>query len=107
MAVADDLKMLRELCAKADEYDELEEGAHLEYPERHREAFRSMLDRMENAKLYQLSESQRGYVRGVYERVFQMPVYENLVSEGKVPRGKEVKLLIDEMPKPKKPPGRM
>jgi hypothetical protein len=108
MTVADDLGMLRQLVAKADEIDEMDdEGRYFyDFQERHRKSFRDILDRMENGKLYKLSESQRGYIRGIYERVFQSPVYENLVSEGKVPRGKEVKLLVDAMPKPLKPPGR-
>lgn len=55
-----------------------------------------------------LSASQEAWVRGVYERLFDTPVYENLFSSGKVPVG-VIKTAVPEVlrkPLPMKPPGR-
>ena len=67
---------------------------------------RDMLDRMENGRIDFLTEKQRGYVRGVYEKVMQTPIYENLISSGKAPRGKEVPTPAILLNLPKHPPRR-
>jgi hypothetical protein len=69
-------------------------------------AFEGWLPKLEENPHYFLSEKQRGWLRGVYEKLFQAPVYENLVSSGKVPRGREVPTPIVLQNLPKKPPGR-
>lgn len=102
MTIDDDFSMLRQLVAKATELDELDDDeSEFLFPENARRAFREMLDRGRP-----LSDRQRAWVRGVYEKVFDTPTYENEVSAGKVPRGREVVLLVDAMPKPLKPPRR-
>jgi hypothetical protein len=50
----------------------------------------------------QLSGKQREWLRGVYDRF--VPQYENLVSSGKVPRGREVETPAVLKVLPKKPP---
>ena len=110
----DEDRMLRELCAKADEYDALDEDAYKndlttqlpeerqrKFPDSTRKAFRNMLSQSRF-----LSEKQASWIRAIYERVFDAPTYENLASSGKLVRGREVELLVDVMPKPKKPPQR-
>lgn len=102
----EDMRMLRELCVKADELDAASNDADaaiadFKFPDKARTAFRQMLSRARP-----LSERQRAWVRGVYETVFDAPVYENLASSGNLCRGREVELLVERMPKPKKPPAR-
>lgn len=99
--MSDDREMLQKLVAKADELDAADDDKDDEFlfPENARRAFRSMLDRS-----LPLSDRQRAWVRGVYEKVFDAPTYENAVSSGRVPRGREVVLLVDAMSKPLKPP---
>jgi hypothetical protein len=107
MSVKEDMRMLRALVAKADELDETESDTdESNYQDKTRNAMRDMLDRMENGKLDFLNEKQRGYVRGVYEKVFQTPTYENLFSSGKAPRGKEVPTPAVLLNLPKRPPPR-
>lgn len=56
-----------------------------------------------------LSDAQRGWVKDVYEKVFDDPQYANLASSGRLCRGREVptpKVLLPQN-LPKKPPGRM
>lgn len=90
----DDEKALREcLAASPDEDEELRFNAG---------AFREMLERDRP-----LSEKQRAWVRNVYEQLFDVPHYENLVSSGRVPRGREVPLPPGLQNLPKKPPGRL
>lgn len=76
-----------------------------EHPEREGfvqvSAFQGMLDRG-----YPLSDKQRAWVRGVYERLFDVPQYENLISSGKAPRGREVPTPSVLQNLPKKPPHR-
>lgn len=87
-----DMKMLQEL---------LDEN---ELSELQREMLTSMLDSLDTWQI--LSQSQRKVVQDIHARFH--PVYENLVSEGKVPRGKEVltpPVLFQNLPL--KPPGRV
>jgi hypothetical protein len=57
-------------------------------------------DIAEHGGFRQLTEKQRAWVSAVHQRV--IPQYENLVSSGLVPRGKEVPLMVGALPK--KPP---
>jgi hypothetical protein len=103
MTFDEDMTMLRELVAKVDELDAMDDAGPLEFvfQGNARRAFREMLERGQA-----LTDKQRTWAKSVYERVFGVPQYENLVSSGRAPRGKEVRLLVDDMPKPKKPPPR-
>jgi hypothetical protein len=84
----EDLRMLRELL---DEHaGELREGES--------EAFADMLRSLEDFR--QLTEKQRAWAKSALERF--VPTYENLVSSGKVPRGREVELMVRD--KPLRPP---
>jgi hypothetical protein len=60
-----------------------------------REAFRDMFSELKRTER-PLSFKQREWVSGVHERF--VPKYENLVSNGKVPRGREVELLVRDRP---------
>lgn len=115
--VAEDLRMLRMLCARAlelDESDATEDGQGingidaLNFQENARKAFREMLDRLENGRALELSDKQRAWVRGVFERVFDSPTYENLFSSGKLCLGKPVETpaVLRRENLPLKPPGR-
>jgi hypothetical protein len=55
-----------------------------------------------------LSDKQRAWALAASkgERYEAEEEYLNLVSEGRVPPGKPVALLVDKFPKPLKPPGR-
>ncbi len=57
---------------------------------------------------FPLSDDQRSWVKSVYERLFDKPVYENLVSSGRAPRGREVPdpPVLQRENLPKKPPTR-
>jgi hypothetical protein len=93
-----DLRMLKELL---DEH--LEELTEWEV-----EAFADMRcsltmypgDVRERNGFHQLTEKQREAVKRAHERL--VPQYENLVSSGKVPRGREVELMVRD--KPLRPP---
>jgi hypothetical protein len=87
-----DMMMLQELLDDGD--DKLTEWEQ--------DAFRSMLDALDRFQI--LTSKQRDFVKKAHERFH--PVYENLVSEGKVPRGKEVPEPEALRHKPLKPPGR-
>jgi hypothetical protein len=80
------------LAASPDESEEMRFNAR---------AFRSML-----TQDGPLSESAQRWLRAVYERVLEKPIYENLVSSGRAPRGKEVATPAVLQHLPKKPPPR-
>jgi hypothetical protein len=67
------------------------------------EAFRGMKAFLVDNQYATLSEKQRKWVMKRLEDF--VPLYENLVSSGKVPRGKEVQLMVGFLPKrpPQKP----
>lgn len=74
-------------------------------PER---AFRDMLSRVEESGR-ELTDPQRAWVRSIYERLFDTPVYDNAWSSGKVPRGASLATAVPDVlkrPLPLKPPGR-
>lgn len=55
----------------------------------------------------ELTERQRSWVKGIYERVFDVPQYENLMSSGKAPVGEYGKSAVPAVlcgTLPKKPP---
>ena len=88
----DDLKLL---LALVDEHShELTEGES--------EAFQDMLDRVRRGG--RMSLKQKQWAQKTLEK-FQ-PTYENLVSSGQVPRGKEVPLPEVLRNLPMRPPGR-
>jgi hypothetical protein len=108
--VAEDLRML---CARAVELDELD-GDDAEPPDANdayrfqpqtRKAFRDMLSKLENG-LPELSQRQREWVRGIFDRVFDDPQYENLFSKGNLCIGKPVETPEVLKHLPKFPPGR-
>jgi hypothetical protein len=96
----EDLKMLRDiLAASPNEEEELRFNARV---------FREWLESLEARKMYALSTKQRAWLRDSFEKVIGTPQYENLVSRGLVPRGREVPLppVLDPRYLPKKPPPR-
>lgn len=96
-----DLRMLDELLEKhLEELTEWEVEAFADmrcslkmYPE----------DVRERRGFHQLTEKQRERVKATHERL--VPQYENLVSSGKVPRGREVEIMVKD--KPLRPPPRV
>jgi hypothetical protein len=69
-----------------------------------REAFADMLAGLVEGRRSQLSANQRGWARGVLDA--HAPEYENLVSSGRVPRGREVEVPAALRDLPKRPPSR-
>lgn len=93
----DDARLLMEVLRYVeDRHDDPDERTDIPY-----RAFKGMLDRGEP-----LSDKQRAWVRGVHERLFDEPKYENLVSGGRVPRGREVPTPAVLRDLPKRPPPR-
>jgi len=68
------------------------------------DAFYGMLDTLNKNKNAALSDKQRAWVDKAYERF--NPKYENLMSAGKAPRGREVETPAVLKNLPKRPPGR-
>jgi hypothetical protein len=83
---ADDLRVLRACVSEWDCKRDLAEDDGVDEPNWY-EPFASMLADLENGKWDALTERQRAWVRGVHERLFDEPIYLNLHSAGKVPRG--------------------
>lgn len=85
-----DEELLEVAIEKADEQED----------ERAADAFRSMF------KMERLTPKQRAWAEAMVEgrRYDPAPEYENLISSGKAPRGREVELMVKD--KPKFPPGR-
>jgi hypothetical protein len=73
--------------------------------DKERGAFDGMLRNIRSGG--KLSVIQRDWAKDVFDRLeLDAEVTANLVSSGMVPRGKEVHLPYEDMPKPLKPPGR-
>jgi hypothetical protein len=87
-----DIKMLDALFAK-EEIQEYLPGA-----------FRKFSGMLSNG--YALSLKQHEWVADVYAKYFGEPVYQNLISTGRVPRGREVPTPPVLQNLPLKPPGR-
>jgi hypothetical protein len=83
--IQQDLNRLRALGNHFAGYDGDDENLR-----NHANAFHDMLNRMENGRLYMLNVKQRSYVNDCFDRFCGDTHYENLVSSGQVPRGKEV-----------------
>lgn len=100
----EDLKLLR---ACVSEWETKSDLADIDEPNWF-EPFREMLANLESGRYLALTEKQRAWVRGVHERLFDVPTYENLFSAGKVPRGGYGATPTPEVLKhlPKRPPGR-
>jgi hypothetical protein len=98
----DDIAMLRRLIAEATKAtdDGVDEPPWFD-------AFGGMLVDLESGRWNQLTEKQRLWARGVTERAFDEPTYENVFSAGKIPRGlHEVPTPAVLQNLPMKPPGR-
>jgi hypothetical protein len=80
----------------------LEEILENEITENERAAFQDMLDGLDHWQI--LTDAQRKWAKLVHERF--KPTYENLVSDGRVPRGREVLEPEALRHRPLKPPGR-
>lgn len=92
---ADDIKLLKEILELAPKAD-----AHADAQ---RAAFAEMLEQLDSGERHQLSERQREWA----QRVADIPgEYKNLVSNGQVPRGREVPTPAVLQHRPLKPPGR-
>lgn len=98
----DDAKLLRACLAWAEEQEkdrDLDENE-----EKWRGAFQDMLDRWRV-----LTDRQRVYVKGVYEKVIGDPQYLNEFSAGKIPLGTSMATPVPKVlqqPLPMKPPQR-
>jgi hypothetical protein len=87
-----DERMLREVIDYCPDQEEEEQFYSI--------AFKEMLERGRA-----LSPKQRSWLQDVHERIIGTPNYQNLVSEGRAPREREVELLVKDRPL-KPPPGR-
>ena len=85
-----DIRMLNELLENS------------ELREEEREAFLSMKEALD--RYHQLTDKQRAWAKLRHEALH--PQYENLVSRGMVPRGREVETPSVLRNLPKRPPGR-
>jgi hypothetical protein len=92
--------MLDEIIAKAVELDEADEAHTIPSG-----AFMSIRAWARRGR--DLSDKQRAWIRSVYEKLFDTPMYENLVSAGKVSLEGYGKTPTPEVLKklPMKPPG--
>ncbi len=97
---ADAQKMLRECISWAEDHEEQAMRVPVE-------AFVDIQRKMSAGR--ELTEKQILWIRGVHEKIFDSPTYENLWSEGKVPRGEKLATPVPEVlqrPLPKRPPPR-
>lgn len=77
----EDRERLQKLVARRNALEEADDEKCVFIPS----AFAEML-----ARGRPLSLKQRGWLRAVYEKTFDEPMYENLASSGKLCRGREV-----------------
>jgi hypothetical protein len=93
------LRMLHECLRWVDEHEDEEERFNAR-------AFEDMLSNLNHG--WPLSNKQQSWIRGVHEKLFDEPKYENLWSSGKVSRGGYGATPTPEVLKnlPKRPPGR-
>lgn len=91
----EDQRMLSRLIQRATELEEADEETPKGLDVK---AFEDML-----AKNRPLTDKQRAWVNGIYDRVFDEPQYSNLASSGRLCVGRPVALLLPEN-LPKKPP---
>jgi hypothetical protein len=71
-----------------------------------RESFEDMYEKLLSTLMEHLTERQRAWVKSVYDRC--VPDYQNLISTGQAPRGKEVPTieLLKRENLPLKPPSK-
>lgn len=84
----DDIALLKEAieCARVD----------------HKDSFENMLEKLEEHPTWTLTQKQRTWAQETVGK----PVYENLMSSGRAPRGSEVPTPAVLQHRPLKPPGR-
>jgi hypothetical protein len=68
----------------------------------HKDSFEDMLERLEENPTWTLTQKQRAWAKEVVGK----PVYENLISSGRAPHGREVPTPAVLQNRPLKPPGR-
>jgi hypothetical protein len=102
----EDLRMLRQVTDNIDEIGSLDQDDEDSYQATMYMAFKGMIQSLTDGDQRQLSDKQRQWVKREADKV--APEYENLVSLGKVPRGREVPTLpvLDPLKLPKRPPPR-
>jgi hypothetical protein len=103
-----DLALLRACIAEWYSKRDAAEDDGVEEPNWY-EPFRGMLAGLTSGAWDALTEKQRRWVKGVHERLFDEPQYENLFSSGKVALGGYGKTPTPEVlkkPLPMKPPRR-
>jgi hypothetical protein len=106
---AEDLKLLRACIASWESKRDLAEDDGVDEPNWF-EPFVSMLDTLVSGRYHELTDKQRSWVKGIYEKLFDAPQYENLFSSGKVNLsdcGKTPTPEVLKQPLPKKPPRRV
>jgi len=96
----------RSVSVRARDMDLLRKLLEYELGETTRLAVQDMLDRLNDHEQIVLSGKQRTWMQSELEK--RQPTYENLVSSGRAPRGREVPTLdiLDPAKLPKRPPGR-
>jgi hypothetical protein len=100
----EDLKTLNAILTYADEQEDDEKVS-----EKEADAFRSMHQLLVEGFREELTEKQRKWARGVAARIRgeeAEPEYENLISNGLCPRGREVPTPAVLQNLPKRPPPR-
>jgi hypothetical protein len=100
----EDIRLLRKLVKVADEAED--EDAIPGFHGGAIRAFRDMLAHLEAGRQPELTAAQRKWAKNVAEKVLGEVHYENLISSGKAPRGREVPLPAVLQNLPKKPPPR-
>lgn len=96
MGRADDISLLKKALLKLDEASEERKIVHA------REAFEDMLEKLEVGVRAVLTKKQRDWVTTMLDEPGE---YENLISSGKAPRGKEVPTPAVLRNRPLRPPG--
>jgi hypothetical protein len=98
----EDLSLLRKIIAYAEDLEEDDGRLSGETVK----AFEDMLVRLLASPFGVLSDKQRRWAAGVWERLDGAPAYENLYSRGLVPDGRPVPTPTVLQNLPKKPPTR-
>jgi hypothetical protein len=100
------MKKLDSSLSKIPDHEMLQALIHDErLIDKDRHAFEGMLRTVTGGR--KLSKPQRDWAEDAFKKYgLEVGFAENLVSSGEVVRGKEVKMLYENMPRPLKPPGR-
>lgn len=91
----EDIKLLKKVLKFIDESSSEKLGTQ-------RDSFEHMLIGLQERRFNNLTTKQRMWAKSILDE----PEYENLVSEGKAPRGREVPTPAVLQQRPLKPPGR-